>query len=93
MRSVMCSLIYAIILAGLMQMVGLELPRIPLTRIANAGSSKESARRVGTFVNISLCGKQAYILPHIYTSTFCVFNQVINREQAYFVKLLAEKSL
>lgn len=89
----MCSLIYTIILAGLMQMVGFELPRIPFTRIANTGSSKESARRVGTFVNISLCGKQAYICLKFTQALFCLFNQVINKEQAYFVKRLAEKSL
>lgn len=89
----MCSLIYTLILAGLMQMVGSELPWLRLTRIADAGSSKESARIVGTFVSISLYGKQAYICLKFTRLLFCLFNQVINREEAYFVTLLAEKSL
>lgn len=76
-----------------MHMVGFELPLLPLTRIADAGSSKESARRVGKLSAFHYVANQLTFAPNLHKHFFCSFNQVINREQAYFVKLLAEKSL
>lgn len=54
--------------SGVMQMFGSEQSQFSLTRIAHAASSRDSAKRVGAYLSVSLYEKQSHIVLKV---TFC----------------------